>query len=281
MNYKDYLAEIIQLAIKEDLGDGDHTSLACFKKSDKGKASIYSKSPGVLAGVEVVREVFKAYDKNLEIEKFLVDGDNIGPGDEIFKISGSKQSILTAERTALNFIQRMSGIATKTREYADEVQGTNAKILDTRKTTPGLRLLEKEAVRIGGGVNHRFGLYHMIMLKDNHIDYAGGICNAIKQVKDYQKKNDIDIPVEIEVRNFEELEQVIETGQIDRIMLDNFTVEDTKTAVDFVKGKVKLESSGGITLETIKAYAETGVDYISVGSLTHHIQSLDISLYVM
>lgn len=281
MDYKEYLAEIIQLAIKEDLGNGDHTSLACFMKKEAGKASMYSKSPGVLSGVEVAKKVFETYDKSLIVETLLVDGDNIGPGDEILKISGNKNSILAAERTALNFIQRMSGIATKTRQYSDEIFGTKAKILDTRKTTPGMRLLEKEAVRHGGGTNHRLGLYDMIMIKDNHIDFAGGISNAIEMVKNYLKEKNINIPVEIEVRNFDELEQVLKSGEVDRIMLDNFTVEDTKTAVENVKGKVKLESSGGITIENIKSYAETGIDFISVGSLTHHIKSLDISLYVI
>ncbi len=281
MTYKEYLDEIILLAKKEDLGDGDHTSMACFKNNEKGNARIFVKEAGVLAGVDVAVAVFKAYDKNLKLETFLVDGDNIGPGDEILNITGNKNSILTAERTVLNFLQRMSGIATKTREYADAIQDTKARVLDTRKTTPGMRMLEKEAVRIGGGKNHRFGLYDMIMLKDNHIDFAGGIKEAINLATKYLKENKLDIPVEIEVRNFEELEQVINSEKVDRVMLDNFTVEDTKRAVQWVNNKVELESSGGITLDNLREYAETGVNYISVGSLTHHIKSLDISLYVV
>ncbi|MGC9331209.1 MAG: carboxylating nicotinate-nucleotide diphosphorylase [Bacteroidales bacterium] len=281
MTYQEYLDEIIQLAKKEDLGEGDHTTRACFKKNENGNARIFAKESGVLAGVEVAKAVFKAYDKTLKLETFLVDGDNIGPGDEILKISGNKNSILTAERPVLNFLQRMSGIATKTREYADTIQDTKARVLDTRKTTPGMRLLEKEAVRIGGGKNHRFGLYDMIMLKDNHIDFAGGIDKAINLARTYLKENKLDIPVEIEVRNFEELEQVLKSEKIDRVMLDNFTVEDTKRAVQLVNNRIEVESSGGITLENLRAYAETGVDYISVGSLTHHIKSLDISLYVV
>ncbi|MDA3820376.1 MAG: carboxylating nicotinate-nucleotide diphosphorylase [Candidatus Delongbacteria bacterium] len=281
MIYKEYLKEIIQLAKKEDLGEGDHTTKACFKNNENGNARIFAKEAGVLAGVEVAKAVFKAYDKNLKLETFLVDGDNIGPGDEILHISGNKNSILTAERPVLNFLQRMSGIATKTREYADAIQDTKAIVLDTRKTTPGMRLLEKEAVRIGGGKNHRFGLYDMIMLKDNHIDFAGGIDKAISLARKYLEENNLDIPVEIEVRNFEELEQVLKSEKIDRVMLDNFTVEDTKRAVQVVNNRIEVESSGGITLENLRAYAETGVDYISVGSLTHHIKSLDISLYVV
>ncbi|MFP4663645.1 MAG: carboxylating nicotinate-nucleotide diphosphorylase [Bacteroidales bacterium] len=281
MNYEDYLNEIIQLAMREDLGEGDHSSIACFNGNEKGNARIFAKESGVLAGVEVAKAVFAAYDKNIKVETYLVDGDTIGPGDEILTISGNKRNILTAERVVLNFLQRMSGIATKTREYTDAIHGTNAKILDTRKTTPGMRLLEKEAVRIGGGKNHRMGLYDMIMLKDNHIDFAGGICKAINMAKAYLKKKDIDIPIEIEVRNFEELDQVLESDKVDRVMLDNFTIEDTRQAVKHVNKRIELESSGGITLKNLRAYAETGVDYISVGSLTHHIKSLDISLYVV
>jgi nicotinate-nucleotide pyrophosphorylase (carboxylating) len=281
MTYKDYLKEIITLAKREDLGEGDHTSMACFKTGETGDARIFAKEAGVLAGVEVAKAVFKAYDKHIKLETFLVDGDNIGPGDEILSISGNKNSILTAERTVLNFLQRMSGIATKTREYADIIQDTKARVLDTRKTTPGMRMLEKEAVRIGGGKNHRFGLYDMIMLKDNHIDFAGSIEKAINLAKKYIKENKLNIPVEIEVRNFEELEQVLKSEKVDRVMLDNFTVEDTQHAVQIVNNRIELESSGGITLDNIRDYAMTGVDFISVGSLTHHIKSLDISLYVV
>ncbi|MFO7790249.1 MAG: carboxylating nicotinate-nucleotide diphosphorylase [Bacteroidota bacterium] len=281
MTYKEYLKEIIKFAMREDLGDGDHTSLACFQKTDNGNARIFAKEAGVLAGVEVAKAVFKAYDKTIKLETFLVDGDNIGPGDEILSIKGNKRSILTAERTVLNFIQRMSGIATKTHEYAETIQDTKARILDTRKTTPGMRMLEKEAVRIGGGKNHRFGLYDMIMLKDNHIDFAGGIDKAINMATKYIKEHELNIPIEIEVRNFEELDQVLNSEKVDRVMLDNFTVEDTKRAVQIVNGRIEIESSGGITLDNVRAYAETGVDFISVGSLTHHIKSLDISLYVV
>ncbi len=274
------LQTLIELAIREDIGSGDHSSLACFQDDSKGEAIIYAKETGVIAGVDLAKHVFYAFDSKLEYIAIVKDGATVQPGNEIAKIIGNKQHILTAERTVLNFMQRMGGIATKTRDYVDAIKGTGARVLDTRKTTPGFRAIEKEAVRIGGGTNHRFGLYDMIMLKDNHIDFAGGIVSAIKMANDYLKVNDLKIPIEIEVRNYKELEQVLKYGQVQRIMLDNFSVKDTLQAVQRVNSKFEIESSGGITLETIRCYAETGVDFISVGALTHHIKSLDISLLV-
>ncbi|MDA3909915.1 MAG: carboxylating nicotinate-nucleotide diphosphorylase [Bacteroidales bacterium] len=279
INTKD-LQALIALAIREDIGSGDHSSLACFQDDGEGEAVIYAKETGVIAGVDLAKHVFHEFDNELKYIPLVEDGASVKPGTEIAKIIGNKQHMLTAERTVLNFMQRMSGIATKTREYVDAIKGTHASVLDTRKTTPGFRAIEKEAVRIGGGSNHRFGLYDMIMLKDNHIDFAGGIVNAIKMANDYLKSEKLDIPIEIEVRNLAELEQVIEYGKVQRIMLDNFSVQDTKTAVNLVNNQFELESSGGITLETIRNYAECGVDFISVGALTHHIKSLDISLLV-
>lgn len=281
MEYSEFLKELIQIAKREDVGSGDYSSLACFMDDTQGEAHMFAKEDGVLAGVEVARQVFYAYDPEIQFEALLNDGDRIIVGSEICNIKGNKRNILTAERTALNFMQRMSGIATKTREYVDLLECTNTKVLDTRKTTPGLRFIEKEAVKFGGGTNHRFGLYDMIMLKDNHIDFSGGIKNAIERANDYLKKNNLNIPIEIEVRDFSELKQVLEVGCVDRIMLDNFTVEDTAVAVELVNKRFELESSGGITMNTILQYAKTGVDFISVGALTHHIKSLDISLCVL
>jgi nicotinate-nucleotide pyrophosphorylase (carboxylating) len=281
MEHSEFLKELIQIAKREDVGSGDHSSLACFMDDTQGEAHMFAKEDGVLAGVEVAKQVFYAYDPEIQFEALLKDGDRILVGSEICHIKGNKRNILTAERTALNFMQRMSGIATKTREYVDLLEGTNVKVLDTRKTTPGLRFIEKAAVKFGGGTNHRFGLYDMIMLKDNHIDFSGGIKNAIKMANDYLKKNNLNIPIEIEVRDFSELKQVLETGNVDRIMLDNFTIEDSATAVELVNKRFELESSGGITMDTILQYAKTGVDFISVGALTHHIKSLDISLCVL
>lgn len=278
---KELKKKLIDLAIQEDFADGDHTSLACIGDDVIGKANIIVRQEGLLAGIELAEALFQRIDPELEIISCLFDGDNVSPGDEIMKIEGKQQSILKAERLVLNFLQRMSGIATKTQEYVDAVADTGVKILDTRKTTPGLRVFEKEAVRIGGGVNHRMGLFDMIMLKDNHIDFVGNIEKAIEKVQKYLKQNDLNLPVEIEVRTFEEIERVLKVNAVNRIMLDNFPVEDTRIAVEMINGKVEVESSGGITLDTIRDYAETGVDYISVGDLTHHIKSLDISLYVV
>ncbi len=275
-----HLQALIELAVKEDIGSGDHSSLACFQDDSVGEAVIYAKESGVIAGLELSKAVFGYFDQQIEFTPLVQDGASVKPGDEIARVKGNKQKLLTAERTVLNFMQRMSGIATKTRIYVDAISGTKTKVLDTRKTTPGFRAIEKDAVRIGGGVNHRFGLYDMIMLKDNHIDFSGGIENAIDRANNYLESHSIDIPIEIEVRNFDELIRVMKKGNVQRIMLDNFSVNDTYEAVKLVNGKFELESSGGITLDTIRQYAETGVDFVSVGALTHHIKSLDISMLV-
>ena len=272
------LREFILKSINEDVGEGDHSSKACIPENATGKAKLLIKEAGILAGIRIAKEVFANIDKKLEIEILINDGAKIFPGDVAFIISGNQQSILRSERLVLNIIQRMSGIATRTREYVDQLSGLHSKILDTRKTTPGMRFAEKEAVRIGGGQNHRMGLYDMIMLKDNHIDYAGGIKNAIERTNDYLKKKNKNLMIEIEARNIKDIKEILEHGGIDRIMLDNFSLEDTKTAVKMIGGRFETESSGGITIETVRSYAECGVDYISVGALTHNIRSLDMSL---
>jgi len=270
--------EIINKAIEEDVGNGDHTSLSTIPGSARGKAQLIVKEPGIIAGVNVARDVFLQLDQDLAFDTHITDGQEVKPGDVVFTISGNSRSILTAERLALNFMQRMSGIATHTSEIVSHTSGTGVKILDTRKTTPLMRELEKMAVRTGGGVNHRMGLYDMIMIKDNHVDFAGGIDKAIDGVHDYMLENNMSLPVEIEVRSFHELEQVLDHGKVDRIMLDNFSISDLKTAVEMIDGKFETEASGGITMENIREYALTGVDFISVGALTHHIKSLDMSL---
>jgi nicotinate-nucleotide pyrophosphorylase (carboxylating) len=272
------LREFILRSVGEDLGDGDHSSLACIPWEATGKAKLLIKEEGILAGVKVAREVFAAIDKDLLMEILIEDGRKINPGDIAFYISGRQQSILKSERLVLNIMQRMSGIATSTNQYVTLVKGLKAKILDTRKTTPGIRFLEKEAVMIGGGMNHRMGLFDMIMLKDNHIVYAGGIEKAIKRTREYLKKNDRKLKIEIEARNLDNVAVILSVGSVNRIMLDNFTIEDTMEAVKQIGGRYEIESSGGITLETVRAYAECGVDFISVGALTHHIRSLDMSL---
>jgi nicotinate-nucleotide pyrophosphorylase (carboxylating) len=274
------IEEIIKRALEEDLGDGDHTSLSTIPPGAAGKSRLLIKEKGVLAGVEVARIVFRQIDPDLQFEQILSDGAKVSPGDVAFYISGSSRSILGGERLALNFMQRMSGVATATAELVELIKGTRAKILDTRKTTPLLREMEKMAVKLGGGENHRMGLYDMIMIKDNHVDFAGGIANAIHAVHDYfkSKGNGFKLKIEIEVRNFGELDQVLETGKVDRVMLDNFSVADLVKAVRIIGGRFETEASGGITRENIRSYAETGVDYISVGALTHHIKSLDMSL---
>lgn len=270
--------QIIENAIKEDIGDGDHTSLSTIPKNVLGKAQLLIKEEGILAGVEIARKVFSKVDSEIKFTELIKDGTRVKKGDVVFIVEGKSISILTAERLSLNFMQRMSGIATKTNKIVELLKGLNTKVLDTRKTTPNLRELEKYSVKIGGGENHRIGLYDMIMIKDNHVDFAGGISNAIKATNSYLKENKKDLKIEIEVRNFEELIEVLEYGNVDRIMLDNFNVEDLKKAIEMIDGKYETEASGGITEDTIRAYAETGVDYISVGSLTHHIKSLDMSL---
>jgi nicotinate-nucleotide pyrophosphorylase (carboxylating) len=272
------LKKFIRASLAEDLGDGDHSSLACIPAASTGKAKLIIKQRGIIAGMRVAAEVFSTVDPLIQFKPLVDDGASVSPGDIAFHVSGKVHSILKCERLVLNVMQRMSGIATSTREYAERLKGLRTKILDTRKTSPGLRFLEKEAVRIGGGMNHRMGLYDMIMLKDNHIDYAGGIQNAIKSTNEYLTKNSLKLKIEIEARNLNEVETIIATGGVDRIMLDNFNIEDTRSAVSLINGRFETESSGGITLETIRSYAECGVDYISVGALTHQIKSLDMSL---
>jgi len=272
------LREFILKSLAEDIGDGDHSSLACIPAESKGKARLLIKEKGILAGIRVADELFSVIDEDLKFDKILEDGTRVFPGDVAFYISGRQQSILKSERLVLNIMQRMSGIATSAHEYATLLKGLKTRILDTRKTTPGFRFLEKEAVRIGGGWNHRMGLYDMIMLKDNHIDYAGGVEKAIKKTREYLKKKNLKLKVEIEARSIEDVREIISNGGIDRIMLDNFSIEDTLLAVKEISGRYETESSGGIDLSTLRAYAECGVDYISVGALTHHVKSLDMSL---
>ena len=272
------LRELVKTSLSEDIGDGDHSSLACIPENSVSRAKLIIKQKGILAGVEVAEKVFSIIDPSIEFTLFIRDGSAVKYGDIAFHVSGRTQSILKSERLILNILQRMSGIATSTREYVDKLAGLQTKILDTRKTSPGLRFLEKEAVRIGGGMNHRMGLYDMIMLKDNHIDYAGGIKKAILLTNDYLRKNNLNLKIEIEARNLDDVKIIIETGGVDRIMFDNFDLTDTKAAVDMVNGKYETESSGNINIENIRSYAECGVDFISVGALTHHIKSMDMSL---
>ncbi len=272
------LDEIVKKAIAEDTGDGDHTSLATVPPNARGKAKLVAKEGGVLAGTKIAEKVFKTIDPETSFRLLIEEGSEIRKGDIVFEVEGRSRSILTAERLALNFLQRMSGIATFTRMMVSEISGTGARILDTRKTTPLMREIEKMAVRIGGGYNHRMGLYDMIMIKDNHVDFAGGIGKAIEAVNQYLEKKGKDLKIEIEVRNFDELEQVLEAGGVNRIMLDNFTPGDLRTALQMIDKRYETEASGGINLENIREYAHTGVDYISVGALTHHIKSLDLSL---
>ena len=269
---------IIFNALKEDIGEGDHSSLACVPENAIGKAKLLVKEDGVIAGVLLAQRIIHNYDAKLEVDVFIQDGSSVKKGDIVLTVSGSSRSILATERLLLNFMQRMSGIATQSRKYADLVAHTSCKILDTRKTTPNIRYMEKWAVRIGGAYNHRFALYDMIMIKDNHIDYAGGIKQAIEATRKYLKDNQLNLKVEIEVRNFGELKEVLEVGQIDRIMLDNFSPEQIRQALAIIPESYETEASGGITDETLVQYAETGVDFISVGALTHSFKSLDLSL---
>ncbi|WP_291856591.1 carboxylating nicotinate-nucleotide diphosphorylase [Marinilabilia sp.] len=274
----EYLEPFIINALKEDVGDGDHSSLSCIPPDAEGKVQLLVKETGVLAGVDVAFEIFQYLQPDIEISPLLSDGALVEPGDVAFTVKGKVLTLLKGERLVLNIMQRMSGIATQTREYVQLVNGLHTKILDTRKTTPGMRFLEKAAVKIGGGENHRMGLYDMVMLKDNHVDFAGGIEKAIKTAQSYLKEIGKDLKIEIEVRNLDELQQVLNTGGVHRIMLDNFDTETTSQAVKMINGKYETESSGGITKKTLRSYAECGVDYISVGALTHHIKSLDMSL---
>ena len=268
---------LIDLAFAEDIGDGDHTTLCCIPEDAMGKSHLLIKEDGILAGVDIAREVFHRFDPTMQMEVFMEDGAQVKKGDIAFVVTGKVRSLLQTERLMLNIMQRMSGIATMTNKYVKLIEGTGAHVLDTRKTTPGMRMLEKQAVKIGGGMNHRIGLFDMILLKDNHVDFAGGIENAIDRCHQYLNEKGLDLKIEIEVRNFDELQQVLDKGGVNRIMLDNFSVVDTKKAVDIINHRFEVESSGGITFDTIRSYAEQGVDFISVGALTHSVKGLDMS----
>ena len=268
---------LIDLAFAEDIGDGDHTTLCCIPEDAMGKSHLLIKEDGILAGVEVAKEVFCRFDPEMRVEVLMGDGTAVKKGDVAMVVEGRVRSLLQTERLMLNIMQRMSGIATMTSKYVKRLEGTGTRVLDTRKTTPGMRMLEKQAVKIGGGCNHRIGLFDMILLKDNHVDFAGGIANAINRCHEYLDKKGLKLKIEIEVRDFDELSQVIERGGVDRIMLDNFSVADTKKAVEKIAHRYETESSGGITFDTIRDYAECGVDFISVGALTHSVKGLDMS----
>ena len=270
--------QLIDLAIEEDIRDGDHSSLACIPAEAQGKAQLLVKDEGIIAGVALAKHIFHRFDENLNINITIKDGEAVKYGNVVFTIEGASQSILKAERLVLNIMQRMSAIATKTKHYTQLIKDYPTQILDTRKTTPGLRAFEKLAVNIGGGTNHRFGLYDMIMLKDNHIDYAGGIAKAIEKTKVYLKEKNLDLDIEVEARSLDEVKEILRHDGVDRIMLDNFSFEDTKKAVDLISGQCETESSGGITEETIVEYAKCGVDYISVGAITHSVHNMDLSL---
>lgn len=269
--------KLIDLAFAEDIGDGDHTTLSCIPAEAMGKSRLLIKEAGVLAGVEIAKEIFRRFDPAMKVEVLINDGTEVKPGDVAMIVEGKVQSLLQTERLMLNVMQRMSGIATMTRKYVKQLEGTKTRVLDTRKTTPGMRMLEKMAVKIGGGVNHRIGLFDMILLKDNHVDFAGGIDKAINRAKEYCEAKGKDLKIEIEVRNLDELQQVLDIGGVDRIMLDNFTPELTKKAVEMIGERYETESSGGITFDTLRDYAECGVDFISVGALTHSVKGLDMS----
>ena len=269
--------KLIELAFAEDIGDGDHTTLCCIPEDAMGKSHLLIKEDGILAGVELAKKVFAKFDPTMQVEVLINDGAHVKVGDIAMVVTGKVRSLLQTERLMLNIMQRMSGIATMTNKYVELLKGTKTRVLDTRKTTPGLRMLEKQAVKIGGGTNHRIGLFDMILLKDNHIDFAGGIANAIDRCHNYLKEKNLDLKIEIEVRNFDELQQVLDKGGVNCIMLDNFSVADTKKAVDIIAGRYETESSGGITFNTIRGYAEQGVDFISVGALPHSVKRLDMS----
>ena len=268
---------LIDLAFAEDIGDGDHTTLCCIPREAMGKSKLLIKEEGILAGVEIAKEVFRRFDPEMKVEVFMQDGTHVKPGDVAMVVTGRVQSLLQTERLMLNIMQRMSGIATMTHKYVERLEGTRTRVLDTRKTTPGMRMLEKAAVKIGGGMNHRIGLFDMILLKDNHVDFSGGIANAISRCHAYLKEKGKDLKIEIEVRNLDELRQVLDIGGVDRVMFDNFSLEDTRKGVEMVAGRFETESSGGITFDTIRDYAECGVDFISVGALTHSVKGLDMS----
>lgn len=269
--------KLLDLAFAEDIGDGDCTTLCCIPEDAVGRSKVLVKEDGVIAGIEIAKRIFRKFDPLLRAEVLIPDGAEVHAGDVAMIVSGKVRSLLQTERLMLNVMQRMSGIATMTHKYQKIIEGTGAHVLDTRKTTPGMRVLEKMAVKIGGGCNHRMGLFDMILLKDNHIDFAGGIRNAINRCHEYLNATGKNLKIEIEVRSFDELGQVMERGGVDRIMLDNFSIPDTRKAVEIIAGKYETESSGGITIDTIRGYAECGVDYISVGALTHSVKSLDIS----
>ena len=268
---------LIDLAFAEDIGDGDHTTLCCIPDDAMGKSHLLIKEEGILAGVEVAKRVFARFDPTMQVEVLINDGAHVKVGDIAMIVTGKVRSLLQTERLMLNIMQRMSGIATMTNKYVERLKGTHTHVLDTRKTTPGLRMLEKQAVKNGGGMNHRIGMFDMILLKDNHVDFAGGIANAINRCHEYLREKGLDLKIEIEVRNFDELQQAMDCGGINRIMLDNFSVPDTKKAVELIAGRFETESSGGITFDTIRDYAECGVDFISVGALTHSVKGLDMS----
>ena len=269
--------KLIDLFFAEDIGDGDHTTLCCIPEDAMGKSHLLIKEDGILAGVEVAKRVFARFDDTMKVEVLIQDGAHVKKGDIAMVVTGKVRSLLQTERLMLNIMQRMSGIATMTNKYVEKLKGTKTHVLDTRKTTPGMRMLEKQAVKIGGGMNHRIGLFDMILLKDNHVDFAGGITNAIDRCHKYLEEKGLKLKIEIEVRNFDELQQVIDHGGVDRIMLDNFSVADTRKAVEIIAGRFETESSGGITFDTIRQYAECGVDFISVGALTHSVKGLDMS----
>ncbi len=276
-NTERLIDELIRLAFAEDIGDGDHTTLCCIPATEMGRSKLLIKEAGILAGVEIAKKVFQAFDPELKMTVYMNDGAEVKPGDVAFIVEGKVQSLLQTERLMLNIMQRMSGIATMTHRYVALLEGLHTRVLDTRKTTPGMRLLEKQAVKIGGGVNHRIGLFDMILLKDNHVDFAGGIENAITRCHEYLKEKGKDLKIEIEVRNLDELREVMRVGGVDRVMFDNFTPELTREAVALIGGRFETESSGGITFETIRSYAEAGVDFVSVGALTHSVKGLDMS----
>ena len=277
LKVEELVDRLIDLSFAEDIGDGDHTTLCCIPEDAMGKSKLLIKEDGILAGVEIAKEVFHRFDPTMQVEVLMGDGTKVKKGDVAMIVTGKVRSLLQTERLMLNIMQRMSGIATMTSKYVERLEGTHTRVLDTRKTTPGMRMLEKQAVKIGGGCNHRIGLFDMILLKDNHVDFAGGIANAINRCHEYLKQKGLDLKIEIEVRNFDELKQAMDCGGIDRIMLDNFSVADTKKAVEIVGGKYETESSGGITFDTLRDYAECGVDFISGGALTHSVKGLDMS----
>ena len=278
MKTKDELIDdLLALAFAEDLGDGDHTTLSTIPADAKGRSRLLIKEKGILSGVDIARKVFEKLDPSIKMEVYISDGAEVNPGDVAFTAEGPVRSLLIAERTMLNIMQRMSGVATMTRRYQDELEGLHTKVLDTRKTTPGMRMLEKEAVATGGGKNHRIGLFDMILIKDNHIDFAGGIEKAIRRAKEYCKTNGKDLKIEVEARSLDDIRRILDEGGVDRIMFDNFTPELTREAVKLVDGRTETESSGGITIENLRAYGEAGVDFISVGALTHSVKGLDMS----